>query len=71
VEKVLDFIATTENISVINTSPTKSKAQQLLGGQLTLSQLKPGHPGISVLGGCTVRESSTWSLSCWFYGCFL
>jgi len=25
-------------------SHTKSKRQQLLGGELTLSQLKPGHP---------------------------
>ena len=40
-EEVLDFIATTKAISVINVLlSTKSKTYQLLGGKL--SQLKPG-----------------------------
>jgi len=41
-EKVLDFIATTKNISYQHSSHTKSKTQQLLGRKSTLSQPKPG-----------------------------
>jgi len=45
-EKVLDFIATTENISYLHSPHTKSKTQQLMGGKLTLSQPKSGQMGI-------------------------
>ena len=41
-EKVLDFIATSENTQ--HSSCTNSKTQQLLGGKLTPSQLKLGQP---------------------------
>jgi len=46
-EKVLDFLATTEHQCYHHSSHTKSK-QQLLGGKLTLSQPKAGHGSISV-----------------------
>ena len=41
-KKVLDFLATTENISYQHSSHTTSKTQQLLRRKLTLSQLKTG-----------------------------
>jgi len=43
-EKVLDFIATTINSSVITILHIQNtKKKQLLGRKLTLSQPKPGH----------------------------
>jgi len=43
-EKVLDFLATNENISVINILPIlNSKHSSYWGGKLTLSQLRLGH----------------------------
>jgi len=40
-EEALDLLSTTENVSVINIL-LKSKIKELVGGKLTLSQLKPG-----------------------------
>jgi len=42
-EKVLDFIATAENISYPRSSCTTPETQQLQGGNVTLSQSKPGY----------------------------
>jgi len=41
-EKVLDFIGTTENSSVINILLILNPKRSILGGKLTLSQPKPG-----------------------------
>ena len=59
-EKVLDFIAATKTISVINILLILNP-KQLLRGKLTLSQLKPGQKYNG--GEEFVNERSRWDLS--------
>ena len=57
-EKGLDFLETTENQCYQHSSCTKSKTQQVLGGKLALSQLKPGHSLWEILMNMSFRNAN-------------
>jgi len=62
-KKVLDFLATTKNISYQHSCQPKSKAQQLLGGKLIVSQLKPGKLCLilMLLSLCTQKQAYSYT----------